>query len=185
MVDLVGRYTYLSGGGAAGSGVEPLQPTASSVTEAANFAALFDEWRCLGVTTHNRVFVDIQYPAVTPGAAYAIAFDPANAPAYASTQGVLVARRHIGPFSFNNGDGTTLSVNNTGYHKMSVKIPVPLAPTVGTNGTNAVVGNGWVSCTDTTSVVGYMKLYSDALGSTSKAYWDLFVVYHMEYRSRT
>jgi len=157
-----------------------LQPNATSVTEASNFAALFDEARCLGVTVYGRV------EGINANGAWAYAFDPANSSGYASVGGVLLASQKAGPFAFNASTATSLAqlnVGSTGYVQKHFKTMAAL-PTAGTSAPNEIVGNGWFACSDTNVIVGYVKICIDAFtGMTPMV--DFFLVYHMEYRSRT
>jgi hypothetical protein len=160
-----------------------LQPTSTAVTEASNFAVLFDECRCTGVTLHFRVLGKGSFPLPTPGAAWALAYDPANSGAYVSVIGVLVAKKYMGPVAFTpNNDASTQAFTKTGYFSIKIKIPVPVAPTAGSP---VVVGSAWLSTSDVTSVVGYVKYAIDALGASTLAETDTFIQYHMEYRQRT
>jgi hypothetical protein len=165
-------------------GVFALAPMSTSVTEATAFATLFDEWRCTSVTTHSRILAKGTFPTPTLGAAWIVVYDPANSGAYSSVVGGLVARQHYGPVAFApDNDAATQSFTKSGYHTFRAKVPVPVAPTA--SSAPQPVGCSWVGTFDQTSIVGYLKCGADALGASTQAEWDLFVVYDMEFRSRT
>jgi len=157
-----------------------LQPNATSVTEATNFAALFDEARCLGVTVYGRV------EGINANGAWAFAFDPGNSSGYASVGGVLLATQNSGPMAFNASTSTSLApvvVSPTGYVKKHFKTFAAM-PTAGASVPNEIVGNGWFACSDVNAVVGYVKICVDAFTAMTPMV-DFFLIYHMEYRSRT
>jgi len=163
-----------------------LVPNSTSVTEASQFAALFDEQRTVGVTVLARA-INASYSGTvpaTPATAWGMVYDPANSGAYASLVGMCVASHHRAPIAFNRGaDGPPVVHNGTGYVKMQVKVPGGVrAPTTASP---PDVGTDWIPTTDTTSGVGYLKFYADALGSGSMCEFDYFILYHNEYRSRT
>jgi hypothetical protein len=157
--------------------VKPLLPNNSTnVTEAAQFATLFDEQRCIGVTVHNRCAANLQ---VIQGA-WALVFDVANSGAYTSVAGTLVTGQRMGPVSLNFGYGT-VPETNTGYHIRRFHTLNSLPPTTANP---ELVGGSWFASTDSNAVVGYLKYAADAI-SGGAVQFDTFIVYHMEYRERT
>jgi hypothetical protein len=177
------RYTTSGTSGAAFYPVATLLPNATSVTEATQLAALFDEGRCTGVTAH--VAVDGAFTGGS-GGAWALVFDPANSGAYTSVVGALVAGQHLGPVQYNNsGSHTTMSFSKTGYMTKTFKC-LAAAPTAALGTASEVVGSNWFGCLDTSVISGYLKFACDANpGGSGAVNVDLFIIYHMEYRSRT
>jgi len=174
------RFTTTGSSGTFYAPVISLLPNASSVTEATQFAALFDEARCTGVSVHTRA------EGIQANGAWAFAFDPVNAGAYSSTVGILVASQKMGPFAYVSSTATSLGivpVNATGYIKKYFKT-LPSLPTNGASSADENVGNGWFACSDTGALVGFVKFACDAFSGATLTL-DTFIVYHMEYRSRT
>jgi hypothetical protein len=163
--------------------IQALTPNSSSVTEAAGFAATFDEMRVHGVDVLCRVSSSVQ--VVTPNVAWALVYDPANTGSYSSVVGACVSSQYIGPVSLTHAtDGGITPVTSSGYiRKTFVVPPASLTPIPGA--ANPSVGQSWIATTDTASNVGYLKLAVDALGSGVSAEIDIFVIYDVEYRSRT
>jgi len=181
--NLVGRFTGVGTANTNYAPVDILQPnSATTVTEAPQFAALFDEWRCTGVTTYVRVFVNTG-TITTPPVAWGMAFDIANSGAYASVAGTMLSPQRLGPIAFTKNDGGMQVHGETGFLQKSFRVPNGLPSTVVSS--QAAIGRNWTATSDTTSVVGYIKFCIDALGSGVIAEYDMFVLYHMEYRSRT
>jgi len=169
--------------GAFYGGVITLQPNSTGVTEATQFAALFDQARCNGVSVCARVTGN----STTAAAAWAMAFDPSNAGAYTSTVGIMVAKQHLGPVGFNDYGSATTTVATTattvtGYQKKHFKTMKTLPSTGASAG--EVVGNGWFATSDVNATVGYLKWAIDAVAGSFFG-TDVFITYHMEYRSRT
>jgi hypothetical protein len=181
--DTATRYTVSGTSGTAFYPVATLLPNATSVTEATQLAALFDEGRCVGVTAHAAV--DGAFSGGT-GGAWALVFDPANSGAYTSVVGALVAGQHLGPVQYNNsGSHTTTSMSKTGYMTKKFKT-LAAAPTAALGTASEVVGSNWFGCLDTSVISGYLKFACDANpGGSGAVNVDLFIIYHMEYRSRT
>jgi len=160
-----------------------LQPNSSGVTEAVQLAMLYDQARCLGVTVHARVTGN----ATTAGAAWMLVFDPANAGAYTSTIGASVSRQHIGPIGFNDYGSATPTVavtatTSSGYVKKQFR-SLKNAPTTGASA-GEVAGGNWFATSDVNATVGYLKWAIDAVAASFFG-TDLFIIYHMEYRSRS
>jgi hypothetical protein len=175
------RSVASGGAGAFYAPVIPLQPNnASVVTEASQFAVLFDEGRCVGFTVHARV------EGVNSNGAWAYCYDPANSGPYTSVVGVLLAQQHAGPISYNASTATSsgvVAVNGTGYITKRFRV-YGNTPTAGASAVSEAVGNNWFSTSDSSASVGYLKIAADAFtGLTAMS--DVMVVYHMEYRSRS
>jgi len=183
--NVAARFTAIGTGNTALTTVETLQPNnTSSVTEASNFSTLFDEWRCLAFTVYMRVMTNTGTVS-TPPSAWASVYDPANAGPYTSVVGALLSTQHIGPVAmYRPNDSGMMEFTSNGYVSKTFKVPSAL-PSVTISGNPAVVGRSWTATTDITSSIGYLKIYVDPLGSGVIPEWDLFVVYHMQYRSRT
>jgi len=177
------RYTTSGTSGSAFYPVATLLPNATSVTEATQLAAIFDEGRCRGITVHAAV--DGAYTGGTAGA-WALVFDPSNSGPYTSVVGALVSGQHIGPVQYNNpGSHSTTSMTKTGYMVKEFKT-LSVAPTAALGTASEVVGSNWFGTLDTSVICGYLKFACDANpGGSGAVNVDLFIIYHMEYRSRT
>jgi len=184
-VDLTLRITTVSGANVALTAVTTLIPNSSGVTEATNFAALFDEYRCRSFSIMSRVYDSTSTAAISAGASWGVVYDPSNSGAYTSLVGQMLASQHIGPIGLSRAaDGGLLSETPSGYIKRTFHVPpggVTPTPSAG----NPAVGRMWIPTTDTASCIGYLKPYVDPLGSAITSAWDCFVIYHCEYRSRS
>jgi len=161
-----------------------LQPNSSSVTEATNFAALFDLARCRGVTFLTRAAGSA---AITNMSSWGVVYDPGNSGAYTSVVGILVAahKHRLGPIAFNEAaSNVSVSVTNmTGYKTLNIDT-TPSVPTAGAAAVSEGVGGSWFALSDTSASVGYLKYAID--GETTNAVsHDTFIIYHMEYAFRT
>jgi len=154
----------------------------TNVTEAAQFGQVFDECRCVAIEVHARVTGPVGSYSGT--GAWALVFDPTNSGAYASVPGAIIASQKIGPIAYT--ETTSIGPQNftaTGYHHKVYKT-IPAMPTAGASTPSENVGNGWVSTQDQSAVAGYLKIIADGISSVIID-GDVFVLYHMEYRSRT
>jgi len=180
-VTTVARYAGTGTSGTFYAPVLTLLPNSSSaVTEASQFAALFDEGKCMGVKVHARIL------GVNSNGAWAFTYDPANSAAYTSVTGVLVAAQHLGPMAFNASSTTsaaTFVVNNTGYQTKQFRC-LRVLPTAGGGSASENVGSDWFATSDQNACAGYIKFAVDAVTSDTFMY-DVFVQFHMMYRSRT
>jgi hypothetical protein len=178
------RVFASSTSGSAYSTVLALQPNAATgVSEATQWAQLFDEVKCKALTVYCRVSGAVSSTHGTP--AWAVAYDVGNSSSYPGVAQILMSTQHIGPIALNQlaGDSQTQSVNSTGYHKFNIRVP-PCMPTTGAPVASETVGNGWFSCTDTAAVVGWLKPFVEAeVGQVVTL--DYMIVFHMVYRQRT
>jgi len=183
-IDLAVRVT---GSGTANTFYAPvlnLQPNSSSVTEATNFAALFDLARCRAITFKVRAAGSV---AITNMSSWAAVYDPGNSGAYTSVVGTLVAakKHRLGPIAFNEAaSNVSVSVvNSTGYKTFAIDT-TPIVATAGAAAVSEGVSGSWFACSDTSASVGYLKYAID--GETTNAVsHDTFIIYHMEYAFRT
>jgi hypothetical protein len=185
-VNIAERVITTSASGTPNTTVAPLHCNSSTaVTEAPQWAALFDTARCTGVTVHART-ESLPDVSAVQHAAWALAFDPGNAAAYPSVVGIMVTSQKIGPFSCNSG-GTaisgTYSVSKSGYQVGHFKTR-PMMPTAGSSPASELVGGNWFATSDTSVIAGYLKPYADSIAGVAQVV-DMFIVYHMEYRNRT
>jgi len=159
-----------------------LAPNGSGVTEAANFASLFDTARCNGVDIYVK---PSSTAAILNMGAWGFAFDPANNGAYASVVGLMIADQRVGPMAFSEtaSNVAPLVMSPTGYIHKHFRT-MRQSPTAGAVGPSELVGSEWFACSDTGAVAGFIKMAFDAVTGQSVSY-DMFVVYHMEYKSRT
>jgi hypothetical protein len=190
------RYTATGTSGVAAAPGYSLQPNASGVTEAAQWADVFDEARCVGITAHFRCLYKGDGSS-TPGGVqgtWIVVYDPSDSAALTNVVTSLVYAQHFGPVQISGsgvntavGDAPvygTLAENRTGYYAKTFKPPLPLAPTAGASAVSEDVGLGWFSTTDVAASVGYIKFYVESAAGYIPIQ-DLFVVFHMQYRSRT
>jgi hypothetical protein len=141
--------------------------------------------RVLRATIYTRVASSVAITVGDTPPAYAWAYDPANSGAFASVVGVLLTTQHVGPFALNNyTESGPLVENKSGYMKRVVKVPNPILPTAGASTANENVGSGWFATSDVSAVCGYWKGFVDGATSTVTGV-DIFVIYDLEYRSRT
>lgn len=184
---LVARYT---GSGSSGTDYNPVAAlqlnSSSAVTEAAGFAALFDEMRCTRVTFHIRARGSGSEAVSNSNSAWAFVYDPGNSGAYTSVAGVLIGSQHVGPIHFNTGTPSVGSLveTPTGYHRLVAVPPKPLLPTAGSSAVNEEVGSGWFATSDTSATAGYLKGYMEAVASTIISF-DAFAIFDVEYANRT
>jgi len=161
-----------------------LQPNNTSiVTEATQWAALFDEARCIGFDVYARIYGSAS-TTLTSGA-WAFVYDVCNASAYTSVVGTLISEQVCGPTAFNVAvsDVAVNVENRSGYvHKKFMCRP--MNPTAGAGTANENVGNDWFGTSDQNATVGYLKFAADAQAASALAL-DAMIVYHMEYRSRS
>jgi len=160
--------------------VYPLVPNSTGVTEATNWAALYDMARCTEIELHCRVYGN---GTGSTDVTWGVVYDPANNGAYASVVGTLISTNHIGPIAINDPNGGIQTVNASGFKQMTVKVP-SVASTAGASTANETVGSDWFACSDTNVVCGYLKWAVDAAGGIAYV-TEAFVVYHMEYKMRT
>jgi hypothetical protein len=175
-----------AGAGAANllaANVFAIGPTLSSVTESSIFASVFDEVRCHGFSVHARISASTTI--TTPSVAWALVYDPANIGAYTSVVGTVLADQVIGPVALTRQlDGGLSPETQSGYVKKSFKVPSASLTPIPTAG-SPCVGQAWIATSDIASLVGYLKLAVDALGAGVSAEYDIFVIFDVEYRSRT
>jgi hypothetical protein len=180
-VDTVTRFTSTGTTGALFAPVYTLAPNnASSVTEASAFATLFDEARCIGVTAYCRVNAS-SAASVGGLGAWGVVFDPGNPGAYTSVTGTLLASQHLGPVSYNEQSAIQVS-SQTGHGYL--RFEAATMPNEPTNPNSELVGSNWFATSDTNVISGYLKACGDLVASAAISF-DIFCVYHMEYRSRT
>lgn len=158
-----------------------LTPNSTGVTEATTFATLFDEARCVGI----EAYVSVNGTGALGSGSWAVAFDPGNSGAYASVVGVLVAQQHVGPILYNrpSGDLGPTVINRSGFYPIKIKT-LRSSPTAGASPASESVGNDWFLTSDVSANCGYLKFCCDAVTGEAVAA-VAFVLYHMEYRSRT
>jgi len=180
-VKLVGSYALVSSAATALSQVQALSPIA--VSDYASFAAVYDLWR----VKHIRIRFRLGSSGAIAGSADgAVAWDPSNLGAYASVSDVLTAQHHFGPICLLGSQATyagTASVNGTGFHEFGF----PLVDQRITNDSSAAsaVGGGWVGTSDTTAIVGWVKPYINSLGGSLTSTLTMYVIYDVEFKSRT
>jgi hypothetical protein len=179
-VRLVGSYTITSAAATALTQVQALSPIA--ISDWSSFAAVYDLARVKGVLVHYRMTASA---AVTGAADFGVAFDPSNLGAYSSVSDVMTAKHHHGPGVV--GATTTfgcLPTGRTGFFKIG---PIRLEQQRVTNdGTAAAaIGGGWFGTSDTTAVVGWLKPFCASLGGALTSTIVYYVVYDVEFKSRT
>jgi len=160
-----------------------------TATDWSGFAALYDLARVTRVE-----FIYLITAVGTPqGGQFAVAWDPANPAAYASVNDVLTAGSHDGPraFSFAPAPYTsagpsidTQVVSNTGFHKISVKLPTQTL-VANDNLAEKVIGGGWVATTASNFNIGYMKFAITAFGAGSTSGGSYYCRFLTEFKSRS
>jgi hypothetical protein len=153
----------------------------ATATDYSGFAALYDEAR----VTH----IDLKFrigggTAINGSADAAVAWDPANAGAYASVDDVLTSQHKLGPLAITSQTFATssLAVTQSGYHQLHIK-PHPQKVTVDT--VAAVVGGSWFGTSSAAPVVGYLKPYCQSFGAANAATLVYWITYTVEFRNRT
>jgi len=178
MTRLVAKYSTVSAAGAAITSVQALSPL--GVQDFSSYAALYDLVRVKKV----EVMVRLESGVLNGSLDYAVAFDPSNLGAYASVADVLTARHHVGPLiAYGTVSVGTASVNKTGFQRFTARLEQERVTNDGT-AANAV-GGGWIGTSDTTAVVGWLKPYVSAAGGAIVQTLFYYVVYDVEFKSRT
>jgi len=170
-----------------------LQP--GSCTEFANFAAIFDECRCVAIKAHIFVGASTGASGAGPPNVWAVAYDPANSNAYSAMEVLLSAQQRTGLQLACDGTGSPgpvgtsiLPTTRTGGVVLKVKVPSLVVENMGASTPTDLVGNGWFAMTSGTpanAVVGYLKPLIEAIGSAGVTTIRMLVEYTMEFRSRT
>lgn len=179
-VRLASWYPISSSAATILNAVQALSPI--GVTDFSSFAAVYDLWRVKSL--HVMVRTDSS-GAMTGSADWGLAWDPVNIGTYSSLADILTAKTHIGPFVICGANSlqSPQSFTSNGFHSMHCK----LVPTKLTNDSTAVnaVGGGWVGTSNATAVVGWLKPFCASLGGSLISSMSIYVVYDVEFKSRT
>jgi hypothetical protein len=155
--------------------------TPSGVPEFSSYAALYDEFRTVGV--HVRVNVSNNAASSTP-IEWGFAFDPMNNGPYTAPYQVLVAsQRKYGILGDASGGQTMQQVTTDGC--VHLKCRIPKGPT-GATQVGTPIGNNWapVSATAANLYCGYLKYAIDAPNAGNTTLTRTYV-YLVEFRSRS
>lgn len=153
-----------------------LQP--GSALSFSDFASVYDECRCTGVTIHA---------AASSGSlsfdCWGVAFDPGTTGNSGSLANVLEHKYHIGPSrlptqaSSGPTDGVASKTGFLSVHGKTVKQFV-------SSTTNDNIGSNWYPTNLTSSIIGYAKPYVEN-GAAGTVYLRMFVCYDMEFKYRS
>jgi hypothetical protein len=153
-----------------------LQP--GSALSYADFAGVYDECRCLGVTLHC---------AASSGSlsfdCWAVAFDPGTTGNAASLANVLEHKYHIGPSRLPtqaSGGPTDGVASKTGFITVHAKTVKQFVSST----TNDVIGSNWYPTHLSSQIVGFMKPYVEN-GAAGTVYLRTLVCYDMEFKYRS
>jgi hypothetical protein len=179
---------FVSAANTAFNTVSTLTPLAAS--EATTYSIVYDTARCRGfwlklygqvTTTANGVPTN----AINTTTVQGLAYDASNNGSYASVEATLIAENHWGPYCPNalpqqyTGGGYGSGMPGKWSY---VKIPKPVVdPGLVTD----LLDSNWVSSKDTGVVVGYLKPYLTAAGAATSSVMNVFVIFDMEFTSRS
>jgi len=179
---LIGTYqaNFVSGANSNFFGLNALGPI--GVQDWSSFGAVYDLARVVGLKIH----VNGSYSATptTLCAWWALAFDPFNPGAYATAADVLTAKNVIGPVLLSDALSGTNVYTSTGFHHMSLKLPVNQL-IMSNQVTGAPGGGGWFATSTTSFTCGYLKSTQGACGSGITSTLTVIVEYICEFRNRT
>lgn len=149
-----------------------LQP--SSGAGWSSIAALYDEFRCMGIDFYTKVVTGTS-ATVDAGV---LAFDPLTSGNLGSVVEGLEHKHKVGPLSIND---TTYqpSVTASGFHHWRAK----LAPAFVSGASNDIIGGSWYSTGTSSAIVGYLKPYIEN-SSAGTVYQVTYLSYDMEFRYR-
>jgi hypothetical protein len=161
--------------------------TPGSCTEFANLANLFDDWR----TTHIEVFHGIGFTTTATGGVvsvqrplcmYALVYDPVDLTALVGVADAMDYDHRMAPLKagYDSVNAPSDFVKG-GMHHEKWKIP---APVVDPGILSDLLDSNWVSTKDTSVIVGYLKLWTDAAGAATSSSAATYIRYHVEFRSR-
>jgi len=163
--------------------------TPQSATEFSAYLSLYDECKVTAI--------DVLYSVAANGGPLSqniecgIAYDPINNGAYTSAPGVLLASQHKFVKGAVGDSNTNMQIpkvfNADGHFKFHIE--VAKGATALTNATDGplFVGGQWFETgdSDTTAIVGYLKIYIPAQGTGVTTIFDYHIIYHCMFRSRT
>lgn len=152
-----------------------LQPSAADGFT--QFAVLYDECRCTGVTIN--CFAAHSGAGLTMDA-WINAFDPAVSGNLSSVTGGMEQKYHTGPIVLPTNTGGSVGIATpTGMQTFTAKTVKSFES--GTS--NDKIGSNWYPTSVTSSIIGYMKPYVENSGANT-VYLTSFVTYHMEFKYR-
>jgi len=164
-----------------------VDPSASS--EFTNFQALFDEVKVTGGQFHYDFASSGGSPSFTDAA---IAYDPIDLSAYATTVGVLVASQCGGIIRLHSATGTAAlleasqSVTRKGFYDFHFKCPDgPQLVATNSAAANQVVTGEWSATNQTPMQYGFIKGYVTAAGSSVVTTIYYYLIMDVMFRSRT
>lgn len=174
---LVYSFSQSSGAGTALNFAQRIRPGDSS--EFASFAALYDEYKCLGATVLHH-FAASAYPGNID---FAACYDVTGS-LLSSVADAIAAEQHT---YFNTGASTggtvvawPLSVSKDGHLKQRIRIPKGVVAVAG-----AVVDGAWISTSDSTTDFGYWKGISTAGGGAIILTSGGHLIMDVEFRMRS
>jgi hypothetical protein len=156
-----------------------LQPGSS--TGFSEFATLYDEARCLGVTVHCRALAGSGVGGID---SWSAAFDPSVAGNLASVVGGLEQKYKTGPNAVlligQTQENQSTSTGPGGFYKFSAKT----VPSIESVTSADKIGSNWFTTTATGSVIGYLKPYVENASGAGTSYFTAFIAYDMEFKYR-
>lgn len=185
-VRLVANYELAGSANTALDTVQALSPIA--VQDFSSFASLYDLQRTKAMTIYWRTASSSQINGAVAGG---FAFDPSNVGTYASLPDVLTAQQHVGPILMSGTSidvsslGTTSSSTHPGYHRFDVHLSTGKNKITNDSTASNAVGGGYVGTSDTTAIVGWIKPYIQPMGASVSSSLSMYVVYDVEFSSRT
>lgn len=161
--------------------VTTILPTAT--TEVKTYSGVYDTCRTLGMKVMimpNVITTATGAPNTALQTAHgAIAYDAVNNGTYASTTRVLAAQHHYGPVQVLSSPLFSGKPTPPWWH---IKIPRPaIDPAV----SSSLLDSNWVPTSDATVVIGYLKPYIEACGNLLSGQFTVFILYDMEFVSRS
>jgi len=175
-VKLVQKQTFSTASATAYNTVLALSPI--GVQDWTSFASLYDIARVKSLVIHQKL---TSGAANQGGQTWAIAFDPANAGAYAGVADVLTAAHNSGPIPFEDNLSTPSAVTRNGFLKWGLKFPEQKMR-ITDDATSSSIGGGWFATESTSLVTGYLKPYVEAVTGTTSIvvlwieYWCVFAM---------
>jgi len=149
----------------------------ASFTEIASYAAVYDEMRVLSGVLHWHAFTNATGSQPNSVAWMAVNFDPITPVPSTYPQGFTY---NTGPYAlYSENAGTPFGPQK--YHKLSFKMPGPLAPITSTD----IPGNAWIALdTSTAPVLLDVVQHVDAFGGSGTSGTYFFLELNCEFRMR-
>jgi len=179
-VKIYERYNAVSGVATAFSTVKNLVPGGAG--QFSSFAALFDEYKAVAVTTVLRATPQVN-SAQTVAPMWIACYDWGVAGALTSITSGLSQTNHMYGIIDLGGNQTMIpNGNKHGFAELDARIPEGVMADVGI--ITDLMSGLWVPTSDNAAIVGYMKPYIDAAGGAGVTSLTGFIGYEVEFRCR-